>query len=104
MQPHLLGDDSPLANLWEDICIQEQQEERSIFWDQTYEASLLGFLEGEVDDLDETTRWAIWHQTDAASGLKELPCLSGSAALTVYPQIANLIRPQKLSNKKTFSR
>jgi hypothetical protein len=63
MPAHLFGDDSPLANLWEDICIQAQ-EERSVFWGETYEASLLGFLEGEVDDLDETTRWAIWHQTD----------------------------------------
>lgn len=65
MRPHLLGDDSPLANLWEDICIQEQQGERSVFWEETYGASLLGFLEGEVDALDDTTRWAIWYQTDA---------------------------------------
>ena len=65
LPPHLCGDDSPLANLWEDICVQEQQQERSVFWEETYEASLLGFLEGEVDDLGETTRWAIWHQTDA---------------------------------------
>ena len=65
MQPHLCGDDSPLANLWEDICVQEQQQERSNFWEGAYEASLLGFLEGEVDELDEATRWAIWRQTDA---------------------------------------
>ena len=37
----------------------------SVFWEGAYEASLLGFLEGEVDELDEATRWAIWHQTDA---------------------------------------
>jgi hypothetical protein len=29
------------------------------------QASLLGFVEGEVNDLDWTTRWAIWQQTDA---------------------------------------
>jgi hypothetical protein len=65
MPPHLCGDDFPLANLWEDICVQEQQQDRSVFLEETYEASLLDFLEGEVDDRDETTRWAIWHRTDA---------------------------------------
>jgi len=70
MPPHLCGDDSLLANLWEDICVQEQQGKRSVFCEGTYEASLLGFLEGEVDDLDETTRWAIWHQTDAGIELE----------------------------------
>ncbi len=65
MPPHLCGDDSLLANLWEDICVQEQQGKRSVFCEGTYEASLLGFLEGEVDEIDDATRWAIWYQTDA---------------------------------------
>lgn len=63
MSPHLFGDDSPMANFWEDICVQEHQQ-RSDFWEMEYEAMLLGFLEDEVDLLDEATRWAIWHQTD----------------------------------------
>jgi hypothetical protein len=66
MPPILCGDDSPLASIWEDICVQEQQQERSVAWEESYEASLLGFLEGEVDELDDATRWAIWHITDAA--------------------------------------
>jgi hypothetical protein len=65
MRQILSGDDSPLANVWEEICVQEQQQERSGFWEGAYEASLLGYLEGEVDELDEATRWAIWRQTDA---------------------------------------
>jgi hypothetical protein len=64
MHHKLSGDDSPLVNVWEEICVQEQQE-RAFSWEDAYEASLLGFLEGEVDALDEATRWAIWHQTDA---------------------------------------
>jgi hypothetical protein len=64
MHHKLSGDDSGLTNVWEEICVQEQQE-RSFAWEDAYEASLLGFLEGEVDALDEATRWAIWHQTDA---------------------------------------
>lgn len=66
--PVLLGDDSPLRNYWEDICVQEQQEERALDWEAVYEASLLGFLAGEVDELDDATRWAIWRQTDAGVG------------------------------------
>ena len=64
IEPILLGDDTPLANAWEDICIQEQQGDRSVFWDSTYEAPLLAIIEGELAKLDELTRSAIWHQTD----------------------------------------
>jgi hypothetical protein len=51
----LSGDDLPLANTWEEICVQKQQE-RDFFREEAYEASLSGFLEGEVDNLKETTR------------------------------------------------
>ena len=61
----LFGDDSPLQNVWEDICVQEQQADRSIIWEDTYEASLMAYLEGSVEELDEATRWAIWQQTQA---------------------------------------
>lgn len=64
IEPVLLGDDTPLANAWEDICIQEQEGERTPFWEDSYEATLLAVIEGELEKLDEVTRSTIWHQTD----------------------------------------
>jgi hypothetical protein len=64
IEPMLLGDDTPLANAWEDICVQEQEGERTPFWEDSYGASLLAFIEGELEKLDEITRSAIWHQSD----------------------------------------
>ena len=65
IEPALFGDDPVLGNAWEDICAQEQQADRSLVWDETYGATLRAIIEGELGKLDEATRWAIWHQTDA---------------------------------------
>ncbi len=59
---------APLANLWEDMCVQAQQPKRQAAWEETFEATLLAILEGEVGVLEEATRWAIWYQTDAGAG------------------------------------
>ena len=64
IEPILLGDDTPLANAWEDICVQEHQGDRSVLWDDSYGAMLLAIIEGEIAKLDEPTWSAIWHQTD----------------------------------------
>lgn len=64
IEPVLMGDDTPLANAWEDICVQEQQGDRAYDWDDSYGATLLAIIEGELAELDEPTRSAIWHETD----------------------------------------
>ena len=48
--------------------MQEQQQERSGVWEATYEASIRAVLEGEVAELDESTRLAIWQQTGDGIG------------------------------------
>ena len=64
IEPILLGDDSPLKDAWEDICVQEQQQDRSVLWDESYGPTLLLTIKWEVGKLDEATRLAIWGQTD----------------------------------------
>ncbi len=57
----LSGDDSPLKNSWEEICVQVQFEQ-SICWDvYTYTIDLA--IEGEVEELQEHELAAIWFQT-----------------------------------------
>jgi len=60
----LSGDDTPLANAWDDICVQEREADRVVIWEDTYEATLLAIIEGEIAELDKPTWWAIWYQTD----------------------------------------
>jgi len=64
IEPMLLGDDSPLANAWEDICVQEHQCERCFNWDDSYGATLRATIKGEVHQLDTSTCLAIWSQTE----------------------------------------
>jgi hypothetical protein len=55
------GDDSPLVNVWEEICTQVQGQE-STMWDiylDTIQQIVLGF----VEKLDRETKSAIWLQT-----------------------------------------
>jgi hypothetical protein len=60
----LIGDDTSLANAWEDICVQEQEGDRAYCWEDSYVATLLAIIEGELAKLDEPVRSAVWHQTD----------------------------------------
>lgn len=58
----LSGDDSPLENAWEEICVQAQGEE-SFFWDayqDTMEDTVLGIL----DQLPQRDLAALWLQTE----------------------------------------
>ena len=61
----LSGDDSGLKNVWEEICVQVQQEE-SIFWD-AYLETMEGLLTGFVELLDRDARMALWAVTDEGS-------------------------------------
>jgi hypothetical protein len=55
------GDDSPLRNVWDEICVQIQHES-SIFWD-TYDDTVRGLAEAEVAQLSPYEREAMWLRT-----------------------------------------
>jgi len=56
------GDDTPLKNIWDEICVQVQ-DEKSGMWDH-YLDTIQPIILGEVVELDAATKQAIWLQTD----------------------------------------
>lgn len=54
----LLGDDSVLRNVWDEVCAQIQFEE-SIYWD-AYEHTITSLVAGEFDKLTSFEREAVW--------------------------------------------
>lgn len=57
----LSGDDSELANPWDEICAQVQYEQ-SVCWD-VYQESIESYVAGEVAALQSFESEAIWLQT-----------------------------------------
>ena len=55
------GDDSPLANTWDEFCVQVQGQE-SIFW-ETFLDTIAHVIIGHVKKRDIETKQAIWLQT-----------------------------------------
>lgn len=55
------GDDTPLKNVWDEVCVQ-MQSEPSYMWD-AYEDTILGMIGQEVHKLDKNIIGAIWLQT-----------------------------------------
>lgn len=66
MREHLLsGDDSGLANIWDEICVQEQQE-RSFSWkayEETMDA-LVGYRVSELRPYELDALWLLTPQGD----------------------------------------
>ena len=58
----LSGDDSGLVNVWNEICVQ-LQDEYSFFWD-AYEETVRSFVAGHVAELQNHEKKALWIQTD----------------------------------------
>jgi hypothetical protein len=56
------GEDSGLANVWDEICVQVQQEE-SFFWN-AYDETVRQFVAGYVEQLPLYERQALWLSTD----------------------------------------
>lgn len=56
------GDDSPLKNIWDEICVQVQYEE-FFMWD-IYLDTIRQFIKFEVEYVDKQIKQAIWLQTD----------------------------------------
>jgi len=48
------GDDTPLKNIWDEVCVQVQGEE-SAMWD-TYSETIQSLILGEVAGLDTATK------------------------------------------------
>lgn len=62
MKENLLsGEDSGLENIWDEICVQQQQEQ-SIYWD-VYQATMDTFIEHRVDQLLPHELDAVWFLT-----------------------------------------
>lgn len=57
------GDDSPLENLWEEVCVQVQYQE-SMLWD-FYTDYMQSIISSQLKKLNAITCYAIWLQTDA---------------------------------------
>ncbi len=60
--PILSGDDSPLRNVWDEVCGQQQGEESS-YW-SAYKEIIDQILLDKVSQLDRASLLAIWSQTD----------------------------------------
>lgn len=58
----MLSCDSGLKNVWEEVCVQVQ-DEYSCFWD-TYVETIESLLDGYVAMLDTDARLALWAVTD----------------------------------------
>jgi hypothetical protein len=61
-EPLLSGDDTELANVWDEVCAQVQGEE-SIYWD-AYENTITQIIANEARELPEFVKQALWLQTD----------------------------------------
>lgn len=59
------GDDSPLKNVWDEVCVQVQGEE-SVMWD-AYLETIQQIIQTKLADLDRATKQAIWLQTNEGS-------------------------------------
>jgi len=57
------GDGSGLANLWDEVCVQVQDQE-SVIWDH-YLDIMREMIEKRVEPLNEALEKAIWLQTEA---------------------------------------
>lgn len=62
MQDLMSGEDSGLANTWDEICVQVQYEE-SHSW-QAYDQTVKALVSGCVAELPKHERDALWLQTD----------------------------------------
>lgn len=95
----LSGDDSGLASVWEEFCVQVQDEE-SFDW-ESYVETVKGFIGGEIGKLSRHEREAIWLQTDGgwdwlwdldnsenpqAGAAVNVPCDDTESAAYVYSQ------------------
>lgn len=58
----LSGDDTPLKNVWEEVCVQVQGDE-SFYWD-VYKETAVTDLAARIESLRQHQQVALWLQTD----------------------------------------
>ena len=56
------GDDTSLADVWEEVVVQVQGQE-SLIWEDGYLETIRGIILGLLDNVDDLTKQAIWLQT-----------------------------------------
>ncbi|MEW6027653.1 MAG: hypothetical protein AB1599_10235 [Planctomycetota bacterium] len=62
------GEDSPLENLWEEVCVQVQGE-YSIFWEM-YLDLIYSLILNELEKISKLKQVAIWLQTNGGQDWK----------------------------------
>jgi hypothetical protein len=105
----LLGDESGLINLWEEICVQEQSE-RSLAW-SAYDESVRSLIEAHLEDLSKTERHEIWDRVrqtvdpDSAEQLdyRRTRALSVTDVLSYLAESFVYVEAAKFSNTRTAS-
>src|SRR5258706_15995920 len=65
MDAELSGDDSGLINVWDEICVQVQNQESTV-WD-AYQDTVQSIVSGVVKGLAPLECEAVWLQTDRGS-------------------------------------
>jgi hypothetical protein len=63
------GDDSGLVNVWEEICVQVQDEE-SFFW-EAYDHTVRSMVGGEVEGLPRPVLVALWQWLDSIGEVRD---------------------------------
>lgn len=69
MHDTLSGDDSGLINVWEELCVQVQ-DEHSFFWER-YVETILGIIRTEVQKLNENLKKLIWFSDESNWGASD---------------------------------
>lgn len=85
----LSGEDSPLKTIWDEICVQMQDEE-SFFW-EAYQETVERVIEHRVTSLPQQEYDAIWLQTDAASARNSAESEEREAAPTTLGHVIEYI-------------
>jgi len=92
----MLSGDSGLKNVWEEVCVQVQ-DEQSFFWDM-YVETMESLLAGYVDLLDRDARLALWTSTDEGwsylfdhrdeeEGVDDVPVTAEEIVLKLHDQL-----------------
>jgi len=71
MKELMSGDDSGLANTWDEICVQLQYE-KSAFW-FAYDETVRAIVSGHVENLASHEKAAVWLQTREAQEWQDEP-------------------------------
>lgn len=102
MREHLLsGEDSGLANIWDEICVQEQQE-RSFFW-KAYEETMDALIECRVSGLRPYELDALWLLTPQGDDWDCEPCDTRDGYPVVQQDVEDYLAVELLTAANNWS-